>query len=859
MSVLSDILEWSNNINIDWISDALRRIVLQRHIVDKDFNELIAICKRAHGLDNDSSTGFPISSEHIQGEENGGSTKLVSLKHISDVNALIPNEEINFVENGLTIVYGDNGSGKSGYTRILKRACRSRGSSDPILANALSGNAAGIPTGLIKYQANGINYNFVWKDSEPGAQNLSSISVFDSITAKIHTSEKTEIRFRPFGLDVIDKLAVVSDKLRKMLQLEINILEKDKLELPKLEYYSDGIKLLENVTALTDIEDVKIICEFRDFENEELVRLTEIINISKQSKNDVKINNIQVKINRLEKLIKELIKIEILFEQNTLDKFKTANEELVNLELLRKEGVESISEEAKLSGFGTNEWNSMWKAAKLYSTFIAYKGMNFPHIHTDSKCVLCQQELSEATKKLLQKYEDWVQGELDIEVENKRADLKLSLESYHLLGDKLENHEAAIDVSVIDNKVYLSIETYCKEYKKCKDLLLSNHTAIKQPVSAPISSLNIILNNLRDQINEIKNATDSIQLQKIQTQYNILNEKKYLSEYQDRIIKDIKKKAKYNAYKRCINDTDTKRISKLSGDLTKKYVIETLIKGFDEELKRFGFKTFELELKSAGNQKGVPYHKLGFKRATNAQLANIVSEGESRCIALAAFLAEIRSTTQKSTIIFDDPVSSLDHMWKNAISKRLVEEAKERQVVVFTHDLVFLHDLTSFADTENVENKFQMVTRFQGLAGKVHESLPFAGLNVKKRIGELNKRCQDVTVDFKMLSRPDYDIKAISIYADLRKTWEGAIEEILLNKAVLRFRPSIETQRLSKISDITENDLKIINDGMTKCSKWEGGHDHSSAVNDPVPEPDELRQDIAKIKEWVDSINKRRK
>jgi hypothetical protein len=47
------------------------------------------------------------------------------------------------------------------------------------------------------------------------------------------------------------------------------------------------------------------------------------------------------------------------------------------------------------------------------------------------------------------------------------------------------------------------------------------------------------------------------------------------------------------------------------------------------------------------------------------------------------------NTAAVTGIVFDDPVSSLDHMRREQIARRLAREAKVRQVNVFTHDLAF--------------------------------------------------------------------------------------------------------------------------------------------------------------------------
>jgi hypothetical protein len=42
-------------------------------------------------------------------------------------------------------------------------------------------------------------------------------------------------------------------------------------------------------------------------------------------------------------------------------------------------------------------------------------------------------------------------------------------------------------------------------------------------------------------------------------------------------------------------------------------------------------------------------------------------------------MAELATTESKSGIVFDDPVSSLDHMLRKAVAKRLVAEAERLQ------------------------------------------------------------------------------------------------------------------------------------------------------------------------------------
>ena len=55
-----------------------------------------------------------------------GTVALREISNVENTNAICSRQKLTFGAEGLTIIFGYNGSGKSGYGRILKRACRSR-------------------------------------------------------------------------------------------------------------------------------------------------------------------------------------------------------------------------------------------------------------------------------------------------------------------------------------------------------------------------------------------------------------------------------------------------------------------------------------------------------------------------------------------------------------------------------------------------------------------------------------------------------------------------------------------------------------------------------------------------------------
>jgi len=149
VKVLQEILTWSAE-RPTWQRDALRRLVVNGELSDDDIRELTEVCKGDHGLIEKVEIK-PLAKEHVP--ERDGAVAAVSLDsifHHKGVNALAEDQTLKFAP-GLTIVYGDNGAGKTGYIRILKQACRARGQEE-ILGNVVSGVAPPKPVVNIKYK-----------------------------------------------------------------------------------------------------------------------------------------------------------------------------------------------------------------------------------------------------------------------------------------------------------------------------------------------------------------------------------------------------------------------------------------------------------------------------------------------------------------------------------------------------------------------------------------------------------------------------------------------------------------------------------------------------------------------------------
>lgn len=285
-----------------------------------------------------------------------------------------------------------------------------------------------------------------------------------------------------------------------------------------------------------------------------------------------------------------------------------------------------------------------------------------------------------------------------------------------------------------------------------------------------------------------------------------LRARKLLAQYKSFVLNEIERKKKFAAYGLCINDTTTNAITQKSTAVTRTTVSRQLKQRFKDELTNLAFRHVEVELEEAGGAEGVLYHKLILTRAPGVELPKVVSEGEQRCLSIAAFFAELSTADDPSGIVFDDPVSSLDYRWRDGVARRLVQEAKNRQVIVFTHDVVFLLLLKQFAEEQGVAQLDHHIRQLSAGAGVCSEELPWVAMPIKKKVGYLKNEWQAVDKLFRGDHQANFEKEAKYLYGLLREAWERAVEEVLLGGIIERFRPSVQTQHIGAIADITAED-----------------------------------------------------
>ncbi len=862
--VLQEILKWSLD-RPTWQRDALRRLVVNGDLSSDDLQELVEICKATHGL-TDSSALSPLASEHVPTKRVALTpVSLLSIFHQRGVNALAENQTLKF-ESQLTVVYGDNATGKTGYIRILKSACRARGQ-EAILGNVVSTTTPLTPVVAIKYTVENEQLPREWTGQEED-EYISRVSIFDAQCAAVYLTEKTDVAFRPFGLDLFDKLVKACKFIRSQLEKEQRALASNALvSVQALIPEGTAVaKLLTNINSLTKTETVRKLSRLTAEEETRLKFLEGTLLDLQNGSPEQQVRYLSAQGERVRALAQHIRNVEGILSAEAVDAVLAARADVRRKTKEAKALRDTTFPEEVLIGTGTDSWNALWEAARQFSEKQAYPGKTFPILKGTVRCVLCQQNLGHEARSVFQRFETFVRSTTEQELQQARDTYKQFHDNFAELNTTTDSVEETLEELRIEHEAMSETITAAlkaaEKRRKYILLALAKDRDLEDAYSPPASVADIIdthSKQITERVETLQTATTDGTCKQLYADAQELRARKLLAQHKQIVLDEIERKRRFAAYGLCIDDTRTRAITQKSATITRKTVTQKLKASFQTELSRLDFHHVEVELSEAGGTEGVLYHKLVLTRAPGVELPKVVSEGEQRCLSIAAFFAELSMANDPSGIVFDDPVSSLDYRWREGVAHRLVQEAKRRQVIVFTHDIVFLLLLKQFAREESVLQFDQHVRQLSNGSGVCAEELPWVALKVSKRIGHLKNLLQDAEKIHHEGHQAAYEENARRIYGYLREAWERGLEEVLLGGVVERYRPNVQTQQVALIADITPEDCRIVEKAMTKCSKWLRGHDQAPAAQAEVPDPASLGADVEKLEEWVTAIRTRRR
>lgn len=472
-----------------------------------------------------------------------------------------------------------------------------------------------------------------------------------------------------------------------------------------------------------------------------------------------------------------------------------------------------FAKDEPLSGVGSETWQKLWEAARAYSTSTAYPGVDYPKANDEARCVLCQQQLDEEAASRLRRFEAFVQDKTQQDEAaacRELQDFRQSLAEKTLPRTELLDEKLFLADELDNPKLASSIrELVVCAHWRLRAILKSN-SDVTHPVPALADTgLEAVIEALENRAAALLADEQNEQRKKLRAEFDELKDRYWLAGIKDDVLAEIGRLKSIANLENWLKDTRPNTITAKNTALSEALITERLRARFAQEIDHLNLAGLAIELTQAGSQQGVSRFKVSLIQSAAGNAGEVLSEGEYRCVALAGFMAELATNNSGSGIIFDDPVSSLDHLHREAIAKRLAEEGRKRQVIVFTHDLPFLFLLrnacTQVDDpAQKTEISLRHVQKRQNTPGHCRNEAPEKAQDALSRLKTMRAHLANTRVQYD--NDPDgttWLITARGLIDSLRQTWETAVEDAI--SPVLRtFASKVNTKGFAKLSAITQ-------------------------------------------------------
>lgn len=829
-----------------WLQEAAIRLQGDKQLSRDDINDLINI------ITGETKVSPDLSKIAIQTSK-PNAVSLLSLENVKGIDRLNPRKPLEFSPDGLSVVYGRNGSGKSGYARILKRVC---GKTDEMLKPNIYDSPPAKQNVKIKFNINDDEREVLWDARGPFVPELSSVDVFDGMVGDFYLQKDNEAAYTPQVLTLFTDLVEVCESVAAELEDRKQKLV-SKLPVLPTEFSTTQVAQIYSGLDQAKEQQVQEMLSFTEDDSTKLQNLSERLNVDDPTKAAIKLRKTKEQVDNVSDSIKEFYSF---IEPTAYENMCKSINNLKEKRRIVEEGAEVLRSSSTLEGVGHAIWKALWEAARTYSEDVAYRGIDYPNVKEHAVCVLCQQELNDDAKQRLQHFEGFVQGKL--EKDAKIAEAKLS-NAVAKLPDPITKKEwdttsKAAEISAeLSNDIWRFFEqaaAIISRYKE-SDIGQANSPALR--IDNLISSLSELSEQYEQMAIQHEEDAKASDRDKTNHEYLELEAKRWVAGQKDAVKAEIKRIRAIKEYDELKKRTNTRAITNEAGVASKKLVTNAYIERFNNELEKLGASSIKVELAQLRNVKGKGKYRVQLKSAKGEKLgkpAEILSDGEKRIVSLAAFLADVTGKNEKVPFVFDDPISSLDQEFEEATAKRLIELSQDRQVITFTHRLSFLSLVTDNAG-DNKTGTICINDEFWGTGEPSDISI-----NEKNPKGALNKLLDEKLAQarkvFEENGKHAYEPLSQAICCEFRIIIERMVELVLMNDIVQRHRSSVQTRgKIDKLALITIEDCNLISTLMGKYSAFV----HSQSNESPValPEPYELMEDIEKAISWHDDFKKR--
>lgn len=776
--------KWGND-GDEWVRYIVRLVLSSgRALTPGDVEHAYNLFRQEKSLDARTLAQEPELAATTITDEAEEPLAITCLHDVTGVNALAPGAVIE-PHAGLTILFGENGTGKTGYARIFKALAASR-TVDVILGD-IEASGEQPQSASIRFTLGAEQREFIWS-GEQGVAPFTRMSIFDSPSVNFHVDEDLEYVYVPAALALFNHVTAGIKAVQTRIEEATKDLTSGTMSLlSRFPRESSVYPLIETLGAASDLDDLKARAD-------EDPNIDQRIEAVRKALAALEANAVAPQISlreRGERVLTQAAGVGttlVSFEAVAYNAALNARATLVSdyqafrTELFRAADLPAEPEET---------WEDFVSAGDAYRGHLEAMGL-----HDAERCLYCRQPLADAARQLISKYGEYLEDKISKDIrdtDNQIAALTATIRSvvaaevltfvteYQDRDDKPTYYNALSELTGL----LAAINTSAQNLDPVAPAKQSSATTHKRAVDAALVQITEELAVLREQASNRAQALADKKKELAELLAAAELAKSWpLLEAQIRNAKEANRLA--------ILAHPLPNLSRAVTGLAKTASDELINQSFDalfiEECQALRAPSLKIEF--VGRQGRAQRRKV---LSGKLKPSRILSEGEQKVLALADFLAEARLSGSTAPIIFDDPVSSLDHRRINEVAERIALLAGDNQVIVFTHDIFFATKLLSLFE-KSKQCVYYQVTDEDG-KGKVTRATGPRW----DTISSIKKNITDTIIAAKS---QDGEARAALVrtgYGWIRSWCEVFTETELLEGVTQRYQPNVRMTSLSNI------------------------------------------------------------
>ena len=858
MPLEQEVVRWAAT-RQPWQQHILRRIARGGTLADSDYEQVVDAVLASDDFGNDQLTieDLPIT---VKGDE---AVRLLSISDPEHVNALASVQPLTFAPDGITIVYGDNGTGKSGYARVLKRIAHARHQED-ILSDVFRDTGRAEPSARVTVRIGDREESlYAPLSSLPELQRM---LFYDTECGSAYIGTESDFPYRPSALFVMDRLIKACTAVRSLIDARLAENNAASKTLPAVDdLVSDTVagRFLANLSGGSTVGrlDAVIVDLDQAVETVEGLREQEARLIAGDTSKERQ--RLIRTADKLDSLAAHLEKVQTALGTDATSKLTAQRDRVRTLEEATSVLARAFESEP-LAGVGTSVWKELWEAARRFSEAHAYPGDVFPVIGEDRQCVLCQQALSDEGRSRLGRFDEFVRNDTQQQLVEARRQFEFSsgqVSDLSVWAEAVETNlldlEASYSNLVLETRSTLSIaDDALTELVKT----LSNS---EDPLGVEVESASLIVRfreaAVEARVDAKELADPEVAKKRLHSATKRRKELELLGAIRKQrsvIVEEIKRRKLRARLEDVKNSAATGPITRKISELSAAEVTEVIRDRFTREAERLQLERVTITNTRAERTALLHQPKLVGARQ-HVTLPQVLSEGEKTALGLVAFFTEAYLDASKSALILDDPVSSLDHVRRELVANRLVELGQDRQIVVFTHDVSLVADLKREANGQGVTLADRSVAKSRagdrkpGTASTTH---PWKAKDVAERLGELREKLARIERDSPDWEQDHYETEVAAWSGGLSETWERIFSQEVVGPVVAEGGLEVRPAMVRVLAQFSNDDNGEFQASYSRISQWAKRHDKSGKVNFVAPEVSILESELNRVDRWFKRV-----